>query len=80
MSDLRKGGPSCKKWRFIAHTGKTPLSAVDLGDLDEVVIADWMHAERMDANTWWLQIGDRVFDVRLKKDGTVKTMVERSDD
>ena len=80
MSDLRKGGPSCKKWRFIARTGDTPVAATDLGDLDEIVIADWLHAERTDDGVWWIRIGDKVFDVFLKKDGTVKKMVDRSDD
>lgn len=79
--DHRKGGSSCKKWRFQAYDKKTPIQAVDLGDLDEIVIADWFHAEQMDDNEWWVQIGDKVFDVYLTKSGKkVKKMVDRSDD
>lgn len=33
------------------------FEAENKGIFDEVVVGDWLHVERMDANRWWFRIG-----------------------
>ena len=28
------------------------------GTFDELVVDEWLHIEQMDAQTWWLRVGD----------------------
>jgi hypothetical protein len=61
-------------------SGKNPgmpyrIQTFDNG-FDELVLGDWLHVERMNHRTFWMRLGERVFDITIAKDGTV-TSTER---
>lgn len=46
------------------------------GKVDEAVVGDppWLHVERMSKRTYWVRIGEERMWVRLRKDGSIKTI------
>ena len=45
------------------------------GEFDELVVADWMHLERMDRRQWWMRLGQIEFDITIKADGQPRISV-----
>lgn len=43
-------------------------------DLDEVVIAKWLHLEQMNVGTWWIAVGGVVLWVKADRDGRPKSV------
>lgn len=41
------------------------------GDFDELVVAEWLHIERMGERVWWMRVGGREFDVEIPLEGPV---------
>ena len=39
------------------------------GEFDELVVASWMHLERMDRRQWWLRLGQVEFDITIDTSG-----------
>jgi hypothetical protein len=64
---LAGGRHPARNWR---------VKSDDVGEFDELVVAHWLHLERMNKRTWCMQLGDRVFDITIAKDGKV-TATER---
>lgn len=68
-------------WRFSFDpdfdTRKT-LTHAD-GEIDEIVMDNWLHLERMGDNQIWLAVGDTHFDVSIDPSGTV-TILRRDDE
>jgi hypothetical protein len=42
--------------------------------VDEVVIGHWLHAEQMDAGSYSVTLGGRVFSVSVRPDGTARSV------
>lgn len=49
-------------WRVQGSTGELKR-LTDKGEFDEIVVGDWLHVEAMDADSVWVRLGNRVFDV-----------------
>lgn len=47
----------------------------DRGDLDEIVVGDWLHVERMGDRGWSVQIGDARFYVETTRRGVATVYV-----
>ena len=42
------------------------------GDLDEMCIGEWLHAERMDRSSWFVSVGPHCFWLKERRDGTAE--------
>jgi DNA polymerase IIIc chi subunit len=67
-------------WRFLAHEWKgykamngkpIELRSQDCppSEFDELVVDHWFHMEQLDANLWWMQIGDYTVHVYVDREG-----------
>jgi hypothetical protein len=57
----------------------TRINVEDGGDLDEVVIDQWCHIERMDRRAWWLRIGDAWVWAHVGPDGRAEVKIMRGE-
>jgi hypothetical protein len=48
------------------------------GKVDEVVVGvpAWLHVERMRKRTYWMRLGETHYWVRLRKDGSIKSIYQ----
>jgi len=44
--------------RVLARREGEEIALADQGTLDEILVDDWLHVERMDVNVRWPRIGD----------------------
>lgn len=51
------------------NANKLRISTDDDGLIDEVVIGQWLHIERMDSDTFCVQVADQQCMVRTRRDG-----------
>lgn len=74
-----------RTWRILAQdtTAVTMFEASSKAhpvEFDEVVVGRWLHAERMSANHWWMQVGDARIEVTVGRNGyATKVTVERGE-
>ena len=66
-----------RSWRLGAIGPEGPISIENQGYLDEVVLDQWFHLERMDKRLWWLRVGDARLMVSLEDGGRVQVEIER---
>jgi hypothetical protein len=64
-------------WRILAHVSDGKIEITNQGELDEVVIGQWFHLERLDDNEWWLRVGDARILVSIGKQGEADVDIER---
>lgn len=71
----RKGKPAAKyqhRWRAnwdYAGQRREANESHGAGVLDEVVIDQWFHVERMDERQFWLRVGEAEFDISIDRLG-----------
>lgn len=65
------------RWRILARQEEKTVELEDQGLLDEVVLDDWLHLERMDVDAWWLRLGDARVLVTIAPTGAVQVDIER---
>ena len=64
-----------RTWRLVAHETGGDFEVADRGTFDELVVDQWFHIERMDANTFWLRVGDARLTVTLDGDAAVVDVI-----
>lgn len=64
-------------WRLLTHRDTEAISIENDGVLDELVLDDWFHLERMQENLWWMRVGDTRILVEIRAQGAVALKVER---
>lgn len=47
----------------------------DRGDIDEIVVGEWLHVERMSERGYFVQLGDARFHVELTRKGVATVYV-----
>ena len=74
---MGKDNKSGLKWRLLAHLENRYFEVENQGSFDELVVDGWLHIEQMDANVWWMRVGDASINVTLSPDGQPVVDVER---
>ena len=69
--------PSGSSWRALVHRDTETVSIENNGVLDELVVDDWLHLEKMQEDLWWLKVGDARILVEIKGQDSVSLRVER---
>lgn len=64
-------------WRILARDGKKKIALENQGIFDELVIDQWLHLEQMDANNYWLRVGDARVSICVRGPDDVDVTVER---
>lgn len=65
------GGDSRDGYRLASDDRPEP------SEVDELVIDDWLHLERMDDRVWWMQVGDARIDIVIREDGKAVVNIGR---
>jgi hypothetical protein len=66
-----------RTWRVLAHREGRSVEVENDGTFDELVVDDWLHVEQMEANVWWLRVGDARLIVTLDMEGQPSLDVQR---
>lgn len=67
------------EWRLVADT-RDGSEAINLSgdgttEVDEVIVDDWLHVERMNPNRYWVRLGRRIFDVTVSRTTKLPSVV-----
>jgi len=57
----------------------TRINVENSGDLDELVVDQWFHLERMDRRAWWMRIGDAYVWAEIGPDGRALINITRGE-
>lgn len=87
MNARRRYARECAKrpgrvWRLSCEPHgrqRERYAAENIGQFDELVVDHWMHLEKMDVRSWWMQVGEREFWIVVNEDGTV-TVTETTEE
>ena len=66
-----------KRWRLSRSVNGETQHLENKGLLDELVLGDWLHLEKMDQGQWWLRLGDADVAITLEAGGKVRVDVKR---
>jgi|GEM_PF-3556772 len=64
-------------WRLRAYHGRKPIEIKNVGTIDEVVIAKWLHIEQLDKDRFHARIGDARIEIYCKDPEKVIVNIER---
>lgn len=64
-------------WRLLAHAADGPFEVENKGQIDELVVDDWLHLEQMDNQQWWLRVGDARIWIAILDNGKASVDIER---
>jgi hypothetical protein len=71
---MGKDNKSGLKWRLLAHLENRYFEVENQGSFDELVVDGWLHIEQMDANVWWMRVGDASINVTYPRTGSQSWM------
>ena len=66
-----------QRWRVTRQVNGQAQHIDNHGLLDEVVVGDWLHLEKLDPGQWWLRVGDADVAITLEAGGAVRVDVTR---
>jgi hypothetical protein len=75
--DSKPGAELGSVWRLLARREADNLKVENAGILDEFVLDDWFHLEKMSERMWWMRVGDARLLVEVDEEGQAKLTVER---
>ena len=67
-----------QSWRLRAVEASEVFEAENRGIFDELVVDQWLHIEQMEADTWWMRVGDSSITVKVDANGKVSVVIERN--
>lgn len=67
-------------WRLSYDSDRsTRVNVEDAGELDEVVVGNWLHLERLNDRAWGLKVGDARISVTVDRGGRARVNVYRGE-